>query len=205
MNLYLPKPNKKKGDCMPNLILASSSPRRKELLENLHLNFHIYSSDIDESFEPGTSPEEVVMGLAERKARAVFSKHPNDFIIGSDTVVVFDGAILGKPTGHEEAVGMLRLLSGQAHEVYTGVSIISPGNEVRFFEKTKVHFWELTDREIEYYVNSGEPFDKAGGYGIQGLGSMLVKKIDGDYFAVMGLPVSMTVRELRKAGWPLPF
>ncbi|WP_059171284.1 nucleoside triphosphate pyrophosphatase [Bacillus sp. FJAT-27445] len=190
---------------MPNLILASSSPRRKELLENLRLKFKIYSSDVDESFEPGTSPEEIVMGLAERKAKAVFAGHPDDFVIGSDTIVVCDGAILGKPSGREEAIRMLKLLSGRTHQVFTGVAIISPGNEVRFYERTEVHFWELTDGEIEYYAESGEPYDKAGGYGIQGLGSMLVKRIEGDYFAVMGLPVSRLVRELGESGYPLPF
>jgi septum formation protein len=190
---------------MPNLILASSSPRRKELLENLQLQFQIYSSDVDESFEQGTPSEEIVMSLAERKANAVFAEHPDDFVIGSDTIVVCDGLVLGKPSGRDEAVSMLKLLSGRAHDVFTGVAIVTPEKRVRFFEKTEVHFWELTDTEIEFYADSGEPLDKAGGYGIQGLGSMLVKRIEGDYFAVMGLPVSRTVRELRKAGWPLPF
>ncbi|OCA91255.1 septum formation inhibitor Maf [Bacillus sp. FJAT-27225] len=190
---------------MPNLILASSSPRRKELLETLQLHFHIYSSDVDESFAPGTSPEDIVMGLAERKASIVFAEHPNDVVIGADTIVVADGEVLGKPADREEAIGMLKRLSGSVHYVYTGVAIISPDAETCFYEKTEVHFWELTDREIDYYVDSGEPMDKAGGYGIQGLGSMLVKKIDGDYFAVVGLPVSRTVRELTRAGFPLPY
>ncbi|ALC89795.1 septum formation protein Maf [Bacillus sp. FJAT-18017] len=190
---------------MPNLILASSSPRRKELLENLQLTFHIYSSDVDESFAPGSSPEDIVMGLAERKAVAVSHDHPGDFVIGADTIVVADGNVLGKPANREEAIGMLKLLSGSVHHVYTGVAIISPEAKSRFYEKTEVHFWELTDREIEYYADSGEPLDKAGGYGIQGLGGMLVKKIDGDYFSVVGLPVSRTVRELAKAGYPLPY
>ncbi|RDU35051.1 septum formation inhibitor Maf [Neobacillus piezotolerans] len=190
---------------MPNLILASSSPRRKELLENLQLKFRIHSSDVDESFEPGTSPKDIVMGLAERKAKAVFAEYPDAFVIGSDTIVVCDGAILGKPSGRREAIVMLKQLSGRTHQVFTGVAIASPGGITRFYEKTEVQFWELSDREIEFYADSGEPFDKAGAYGIQGLGSMLVKRIDGDYFAVMGLPVSRTVRELKHAGYPLPF
>lgn len=190
---------------MPNLILASSSPRRKELLENLQLKFNIHSSDADESFEPDTPPDEIVMGLAERKAMAIFAEHPDDFVIGSDTIVVCDGAILGKPSGRGEAIGMLRQLSGRAHQVFTGVAIASPGGISRFYEKTDVLFWELSDREIEFYADSGEPFDKAGAYGIQGLGSMLVKRIDGDYFTVMGLPVSRTIRELKQAGYPLPY
>ncbi|HJV30800.1 MAG TPA: Maf family protein [Bacillales bacterium] len=190
---------------MQNLILASSSPRRKELLENLHLSFDIFSSDVDESYDPNLSPAEVVMELADRKARAVFNQHPHAFVIGSDTIVVLDGKILGKPTNEADAINMLNMLSGRQHEVYTGVSILSPENSTHFYERTEVLFWELTDEEIKAYVQSGEPFDKAGAYGIQQLGSMLVKKINGDYFAVVGLPLSRTIRELRKVGYKLPY
>jgi len=189
---------------MQNLILASSSPRRKELLENLRLTFTISSSEVDESFDPALSPEEVVMDLAERKAQAIFEKNPNHFVIGSDTIVVSNRLILGKPKNETEAIGMLKMLSGTQHDVYTGVSILSPNGSSRFYEKTEVWFWELTDDEIHTYVQSGEPFDKAGGYGIQQFGSMLVKKIHGDYFAVVGLPAARTYRELRKLGYPLP-
>lgn len=190
---------------MQTLILASSSPRRKELLQNLRLTFQISSSDVDESFDPGLTPSEVVMELAERKAKAVFRQYPDAYVIGSDTVVVADEQILGKPKNKAEAVQTLRMLSGRQHDVYTGVAILFSTGSVRFFEKTEVSFWELTDEEINLYVESGEPFDKAGAYGIQGLGSMLVKKINGDYFAVVGLPVSRTVRELRNAGYQLPY
>jgi septum formation protein len=190
---------------MQNLILASSSPRRKELLENLHLSFDIFSSDVDESYDPHLSPAEVVMELADRKARAVFNQHPHAFVIGSDTIVVLDGKILGKPTNEADAINMLNMLSGRQHEVYTGVSILFPENSIHFYERTEVLFWELTDEEIKAYVQSGEPFDKAGAYGIQQLGSMLVKKINGDYFAVVGLPLSRTIRELRKVGYKLPY
>jgi septum formation protein len=188
---------------MQNLILASSSPRRKELLENLRLTFTISSSEVDESFDPTLSPEDVVMDLAERKAQVIFKENPHAFVIGSDTIVVVDGQVLGKPTDEEDARGMLKKLSGKKHEVYTGVSILSPTGTSRFFERTEVWFWELTDVEINFYVQSGEPLDKAGAYGIQQLGSMLVKKINGDYFAVMGLPVARTYRELKRLGYQL--
>jgi septum formation protein len=193
------------GDEMQNLILASSSPRRKELLENLQLTFTISSSEVDESFDPMLSPEDVVMELAERKAQAVFKDNPESFVLGSDTIVVANGQVLGKPTNSEEATRMLNILSGQQHDVYTGVAILSANASTKFFEKTEVQFWELTDQEISYYVQSGEPLDKAGSYGIQQLGSMLVKKIKGDYYAVVGLPVARTVRELRKVGYQLPY
>ncbi|MFJ7727104.1 Maf family protein [Neobacillus sp. NPDC097160] len=188
---------------MQNLILASSSPRRKELLENLHLTFAISSSEVDESFDPALTPEDVVMELAERKAQAVFQKNQDAFVIGSDTIVALNGRILGKPADEAEAISMLKSLSGQQHDVFTGVSILSPESSTTFFEKTEVWFWELTDDEIKAYVQTGEPLDKAGAYGIQQLGSMLVKKINGDYFAVVGLPVARTIRELKKAGYQL--
>ncbi|RBP93976.1 septum formation protein [Cytobacillus firmus] len=189
---------------MQNLILASSSPRRKELLENLHLQFEVSSSDVDESFDPVLTPGEIVKELAHRKAKAVFNKHPDSYVIGSDTVVVKDGNVLGKPGSSKEAFTMLKSLAGATHSVYTGVSIVTPENVNTFYEKTDVVFWELTDEEINSYIGTGEPFDKAGAYGIQGMGSMLVKSINGDYFSVVGLPVSRTVRELRKAGYSLP-
>lgn len=206
ISLYLPLMQKeKKGDFMQRLILASSSPRRKELLENLRLKFEISSSDADESFSESLSPAEVVMELASRKSGTVAQDYPDCFVIGSDTVVVHDGAILGKPESGQEALQMLKKLSGNTHSVYTGVSIISPEKETRFYEKTDVTFWDLSDEEIDTYIKSGEPFDKAGSYGIQGFGSMLVKEISGDYYTVVGLPVSKLIRELRKIGYNLPY
>ncbi len=191
---------------MQRLILASSSPRRKELLENLHLTFEISSSNVDESFDADLSPKQAVMELAARKARFVSNRHQDAFVIGSDTVVVLGGKILGKPASKEEAFHMLKGLSGETHSVYTGVSIISSTNkEIQFYEKTDVTFWELSLEEIETYIRSGEPFDKAGGYGIQGFGSFLVREIKGDYYTVVGLPVSRTIRELQKAGFILPY
>lgn len=188
-----------------HLILASSSPRRKELLNNLHLTFDISSSEVDESFTPGLPPAEIVVDLAVRKARVIAKQHRSSFVIGADTIVVADGQILEKPQKESEAYEMLSMLSGMTHAVYTGVAIIHGETVVSFYEKTDVTFWSLNENEIQAYIKSGEPFDKAGGYGIQGFGSMLVKQISGDYFAVVGLPVSRTVRELQKAGFKLPY
>lgn len=189
---------------MQHLVLASSSPRRKELLENLQLTFDVSSSNVDETFDPKLKPNEVVMELASRKANAIAKQYPQSFVIGSDTVVVSNGRILGKPANRTEALSMLKELSGKTHSVFTGVAIVSPLETVNFYEKTDVTFWELTETEMNLYVDSGESFDKAGGYGIQGFGSMLVKKIAGDYFAVVGLPVSRTLRELQKLGFQMP-
>jgi len=190
---------------MQNLILASSSPRRKELLETLRLTFAISSSEVDESFDPTLAPKDVVMELADRKAQTVFKENQDAFVIGSDTIVVANNQILGKPADEAEAFTMLKSLSGRQHEVFTGVSIVSKAGTTKFYERTEVWFWELTDDSIRAYVKSGEPLDKAGAYGIQQLGSMLVKKINGDYFSVVGLPVSRLVRELKKAGYQLPY
>ncbi|MBP2240585.1 septum formation protein [Cytobacillus eiseniae] len=189
---------------MQNLILASSSPRRKELLENLQLTFEVSSSDVDESFDPALTPGEIVMELSRRKARAVSKDNAASFVIGADTVVVLDGTVLGKPLDKADAFTMLKALSGKEHSVYTGVSIIAQGKEKTFNVKTNVVFWELSDEEIHAYIHTGEPFDKAGSYGIQGFGSVLVKEIKGDYFSIVGLPVSRTVRELRNAGFYFP-
>lgn len=190
---------------MQHLILASSSPRRKELLENLHLSFDISSSDADESYVPGTPPAEIVMELAERKAKDVAQRFRDSFVIGADTIVVCDNEVLGKPKDEADATETLNLLSGKTHTVFTGVAIVHGEKLVRFYEKTDVTFWELTQAEIHAYIKSGEPFDKAGAYGIQGYGSMLVKGISGDYFSVVGLPVSRTIRELRQSGYELPY
>lgn len=186
------------------LILASSSPRRKELLEDLQIPFEVRTSNVEETFLESLSPEEVVMDLAKRKAQAVNLNKPTEFILGADTIVYSNKAILGKPSSREEAFQMIRRLSGTSHSVYTGVAIVADGQCSTFFEKTDVLFWELTDEEINSYLDTGEPFDKAGAYGIQGVGRILVKEIHGDYFTVVGLPISRTVRELKAEGFILP-
>ncbi|WP_409254366.1 Maf family protein [Bacillus sp. SCS-153A] len=186
---------------MPNLILASGSPRRKELLQQIQLSFSIEVSNADETFAPELQPHEVVMELSKRKAVSVAAQHPESFVIGSDTVVVFNNEIMGKPSDSEHAKEMLRTLSGNTHSVYTGVAIVNNKKEKMFYKKTDVTFWELTEEEIETYTASGEPLDKAGGYGIQGIGAFLVKEIKGDYFSVVGLPISQVYRSLKEMGY----
>ncbi|MBM7691924.1 septum formation protein [Peribacillus deserti] len=183
---------------MEPLILASSSPRRKELLQLLQIPFRIIVSDVDETLPKQISPEEAVTNLARLKASAVSDNHPEFCTIGADTVVVSGKKILGKPADRQEAKEMLELLSGSAHQVLTGVCIKNHEKEITFYEKTEVTFWDLTEDQIESYLDSGEPFDKAGAYGIQGYGSLLVKEIHGDYFTVVGLPVARLSRELQK-------
>ncbi|ANB59917.1 Maf family protein [Anoxybacteroides amylolyticum] len=186
---------------MTQLILASSSPRRRQLLEMAGLRFDVLVSEIDEQIQSNESPEQIVQTLAVQKAKAVQPTNPNAYIIGADTIVVYNGQILGKPKTTEEAHEMLRALSGKTHDVFTGVAIISPHEETTFVEWTEVTFWELTEEEIAAYIETGEPMDKAGAYGIQGRGALFVKRIVGDYYAVMGLPLAKTVRELAKLGW----
>lgn len=194
----------KKGDGQMNrLILASSSPRRKELLELANLPFEILVSDIEETIPGNELPETIVQLLARQKAMAVAEKARDAYVIGADTIVVYNGIILGKPKTTEDAYATLKMLSDKTHEVLTGVSIISPEREVTFFERTKVTFWPLAEEEIKQYIASGEPMDKAGSYGIQGRGSLLVKKVEGDYFSVVGLPIARTVRELKKLGFSI--
>lgn len=131
------------------------------------------------------------------------SSFPDAYVLGADTIVVCDGRLLGKPRTEEEAFAMLRLLSGRTHDVWTGVAIALPhGVITSFAEKTAVTFWELDDEEIAAYIATGEPMDKAGAYGIQGRAALFVKRIEGDYLTVVGLPLSRTVRELRRLGWP---
>lgn len=182
---------------MQSLILASSSPRRKELLSILQIPFEVKASDVDETFHSELAPQEVVINLAERKAKHVSKNDSSAIVIGADTIVVVAGEILGKPNSPTEAFEMLRKLSGSTHSVYTGVAIVSAVRTTTFYEKTDVTFWELTDEEIHSYISTGEPYDKAGSYGIQGFGSTLVKRISGDYFTVVGLPIARLVRELK--------
>ncbi|MDQ0244614.1 septum formation protein [Bacillus fengqiuensis] len=183
------------------LVLASGSPRRKQLLEQLHLSFTVHVSSVEETFDANQSPYDIVMSLALQKANDVAAHYPDSYVLGSDTVVVYDGNILGKPSDENEAVNMLQMLSGSTHEVVTGVAIVHQGKTISFYEKADVTFWELTKAEIIDYVKSGEPMDKAGAYGIQGLGASLVQKMEGDYYSVVGLPLSKTIRELKKAGY----
>lgn len=183
---------------MKPLVLASSSPRRKELLQQIQYEFSIRTSETDERLEPDWAPEDAVLNLSRKKAEAVFALHPEAVVIGADTIVVIDGVIVGKPSGRESARRMLNKLSGKIHHVLTGVTILSKHKSLSFYNQTEVEMYVLSRAEIEQYLDSGEPFDKAGAYGIQGLGATLVKQIHGDYYSVMGLPIAETARALRE-------
>lgn len=185
---------------MKEFILASNSPRRRELLENSGYAFKVVPSDCDEQIKENLSPQETVIELSKRKALAVLKNNKGAVVLGCDTVVAVDGKILGKPTGREDAFSMLKSLSGRKHIVSSGVCI-TDGEKCECFENTtEVEFYTLTDRTIESYLDTMEYTDKAGSYGIQGYGSVLVKGIKGDYFSVMGLPVSECVRVLSSFG-----
>ncbi|WP_070120815.1 Maf family protein [Bacillus marinisedimentorum] len=186
---------------MKRLILASGSPRRKELLENAGISFEVVPSTIEERMDETKEVHDIVMSLALQKAADVAKSYPEGFVLGADTVVALDGEILGKPEDDMAAREMLKTLSGRVHTVYTGVALVTPQAEKTFYSSTDVRFWNLTEEEIESYLASGEPYDKAGAYGIQGLGALFVKEISGDYFSVVGLPVSRTVRELSALGF----
>lgn len=181
------------------IILASQSPRRIELLKQFGLPFESIPSHIDEVTEVTDSPEKTVMSLAYLKAREISVAHKDTLVIASDTLVYAAGP-LGKPNDCKDAFEMLKALSGKTHDVYTGVALIHEQLQKRivFYEKTIVEFNTLTDTQILNYIATSEPLDKAGAYGIQGLGSVLVKSIQGDYYNVMGLPLSHLNQQLEK-------
>ncbi len=179
----------------PKLILASASPRRKQLLELAGLSFTVEAANVPEEVPEGMPLEDQSEYLALLKAGAVKAFHPADVVLGSDTTVACEGRLMGKPATPEEAREMLHLLSGRTHTVYTGVAILGPKSQESFTSATEVEFYELTEEEIEAYVASGEPMDKAGAYGIQGTGCRFVKGIRGDYFTVVGLPLAEVVRK----------
>lgn len=180
-----------------DLILASGSPRRRELLAHIYSEYRVIPADIDETVPLGTPPERVGELIACDKTLHVQQQHTGSLIIGADTVVAVDGIVLGKPADAEDARRMLSLLSGRAHCVYTGVSLRLGAKAYSFTQCTKVWFYPLSEQEITAYLATGEVFDKAGAYGIQGEGCLLVEKLEGDYFNVMGLPVARLSRELK--------
>lgn len=185
---------------MARFILASASPRRKELLQKAGYTFEIVVSDADESLPAGITPEKAVQLNAARKAQAVAETNPGAVVLGCDTVVAIDGEILGKPGDEAEAKRMLRRLSGNTHTVYSGVCITDGKKETVFAVATDVTFYALSARTIDAYVATKEPMDKAGAYGIQGLGCVLVREIAGDYSNVVGLPLSESARALAAFG-----
>ena len=181
-----------------NLILASGSPRRRELLSLYTTNFTVCVSDFDESAVQAATPAHLVEQLARGKCLAVSAQHPGAVVIGCDTVVDVNGEVFGKPHSEEDAKRMLRALSGATHEVHTGVCIAYPGGEERFTVTTKVKFYPVEEAQLEAYAATGEPYDKAGAYAIQGGAAAFCEGLEGCYYNVMGFPVSRVARALVK-------
>lgn len=184
------------------IILASTSPRRKELFEKLRLPFEIENSEYEEDMTLKMSPKKLALTLSHGKAKAVADKHKNGVIIGADTFVVFNDHLLGKPKSKSEAKQMLKKLSGKRVDILTGLTIIDIKNKktIRLTDTTKVYIKKLEDKEINNYIASGEPLDKAGAFAIQGLGAVIIKKIEGDFMGAMGLPLFALAKELKKIG-----
>lgn len=186
---------------MKKIVLASNSPRRKELLNEIVNVFDIIPSDVEEIVPEGTKPDEVPLVLALMKARDVAKNHKDCVVIGSDTIVLVDDTVLNKPKDEEDAYKMLRLLSNRKHEVITGCAVVCGEKEHSFSVTTQVEFFELSDKEIYDYIETKDPMDKAGAYGIQSKGKTLVKAIYGDYYNVVGLPVGRLKRELENLNY----
>jgi nucleoside triphosphate pyrophosphatase len=189
-----------------SLVLASASPRRRELLQAAGIRFEVQATDIPEMPLDGEEPRVFAGRLAREKALAVAAQRSGDWVLGADTIVVVDGEILGKPCDAMDAARMLRMLSGRAHEVITAVCLVSPqkdrgdGRSDLRSETTRVTFSELSEQEIAFYVSTGEPMDKAGAYGIQGIAARWIPRIEGDYSNVVGLPVGLVWRMLQEHG-----
>jgi septum formation protein len=190
----------------PELILASSSPRRQELLREIGIAFQVHAANINEDQIADEMPTAYALRLAQEKAQAVAAHYPESYVLGADTIVVVDGEVLGKPKDREDAVRMLRLLSGRGHEVTTAVSVVVPGvvaqgtlAETRA-STTKVYFREIAETEIQQYVAGGEPMDKAGAYAIQGGASRWTDRIEGEFSNVVGLPLSLVTEMLITTG-----
>ncbi len=185
------------------LILASGSPRRRELMQKLDTDFAVEVSEVDETVPEGTEPEAVPEYLSGLKAEAVYRLHPDEetVVVGADTIVLCGGVIYGKPADEKAAFDMLKSLGGRTHQVITGVTIISGRGEtadrISFSSVSEVEFYELSDSEIREYIATGEPMDKAGAYGIQDHGALIVRRINGDYYSVMGLPIAELAHRLK--------
>ena len=183
-----------------NIILASASPRRKQLLEQIGVDFTVEVSGIDESIDLNLSPINLAKYFASEKAKKVAYKHPNQLVVGADTIVAYDKKILGKPKNEKDSYDMLTMLSGKTHKVITGVSIqyIDKDINITFYESTKVTFNNLSKSYISYYIDTYKPYDKAGSYGIQDWFAVCVNKIDGCFYNVMGFPLSRFWQEINK-------
>ena len=188
------------GGAVPRVVLASSSPRRRELLALVGIRHDVDPADIDETYLTGEAPAAHAERLAREKAAVVAARSPGAVTIGADTIVVVDGDVLGKPRDEAHAAEMLRRLSGRAHTVVPAVAAVWRGETASAVEEVGVTFRRLSAREIEAYIATGEPMDKAGAYGIQGFGATIVERVDGDYFAVMGLALNRLVRLLEGLG-----
>ena len=176
---------------LPKLILASGSPRRAEILRSVGWDFEKHSPDIDESELSGESPEDYVRRLAQEKAAFISRKYAGEVILAADTTVVVDNQMIGKPADMDDARRMLRMLSGKRHEVLTGVAVIQNGDVRIGLQRTAVEFAELSDAEVEFLAEKGDPLDKAGAYAVQAQAALFIKGIDGDYWNVVGLPISL--------------
>lgn len=186
----------------PPLVLASASPRRRALLEQLGIPLHVDPAHLDENVRPGETPERYVLRLAREKAEAVQLRHEDATVLAADTSVVLGGAVLGKPATPDEALAMLRSLSGRSHHVLTAVAVAGAGERL---VRAAVSFAPATEAELRWYVSTGEPMDKAGAYAVQGIGGFLVERIEGSHSAVVGLPLVETLALLREAGYLLPW
>ncbi len=193
------------GQTLAPLVLASASPRRKAMLEELGLTFTVAPADVDEAVHPGEAPRDYVRRVARHKARVISEGQPGAFVLAADTTVVVDGEILGKPNDAQEALSMLRRLSGRAHEVLTAVAVGGPSGVRDAVVRSLVHFRALGDSELAWYAGTREPLDKAGGYGLQGKAGMFVSKVEGSVSSVIGLPLAETVALLEEAGCRLPW
>ncbi len=183
---------------MKRLILASKSPRRKELLKLLDFDFEIISSEVDEVVPNNSSPKQIVEALAYQKAKAVYDAHNNDVVLGCDTIVVVDNEILGKPKNHKEAKEMMLKMKDREHQVITGVAVLSKEQENVFSDTSVVHFNDIEEKEIDKYILTSEPYDKAGGYAIQGWAARYISAIEGNYYTIMGLPLDKVYRAIKK-------
>ena len=184
---------------LPKIILASGSPRRAEILTSVGWEFTKVVPDIDESEKPGESPDVYVQRLAEEKASAIARRFPGEIVLGADTTVVIDGTIIGKPLDMNDAKRMLGLLSGRRHEVLTGVAIAADSDVKVGLQRTAVKFAEMSAAEIEFLAERGDPLDKAGAYAVQAQAALFIEGIDGDYWNVVGLPISLVYRLARQS------
>lgn len=178
------------------LILASQSPRRRELLTQAGYRFDVLPADIDETRQQGEAPAAYVQRLALEKAQAIAALHPSCYVLGADTTVVLDGEVLNKPVDAAEAERMLRALSGRTHQVHTGIAVATSTSARSHVETTSVFFGAIAEDELAHYLSTGDSLDKAGAYGIQGYAARWITRIEGDFFNVMGLPIAATVRLL---------